>query len=100
MIITCDDLELRNFEPKIRAIYRGGPFSRGAIKMTCLERESGVPTEVFCGFEEFQSPFEVYYCVREALQKLLLHELDECLYIKGVRVWDPHAVEQEVKRLL
>lgn len=38
-------------------------------------------------FSAYADPVEY---VREALQRFVLHELDECLYVDGERRWDPH----------
>lgn len=72
------------------------------VAIETFDRKTGAPTAirltsptVLLGAED-PARF-VAELVRETIRRTFEHELDECLYVDGVRMFDPHAADPEAK---
>lgn len=63
---------------------------RITVAMPCKDRDEGDPIKLFLYFTYDKDYYTEVEAVREALAETMLHEIDECLYVDGDRVFDPH----------
>ena len=72
--------------------FRAPPsgFKRVLIHTEIISRDTGKPMALY-----FSNDFPVgrpdAACIRELLIEAVRHEIEECIFVDGVRVWDPHV---------
>jgi len=72
--------------------FRSPPsgFKRVQIHTEIISRDTGKPMALY-----FSNDFPVgrpdAACIRELLIEAVRHEIEECIFVDGVRVWDPHV---------
>lgn len=86
-------VDLSGFPVPITFRHAGGSVG---VRMPVADRQTGRPREVEVGYvadlEVWSDPERALRSLRGVIQKLLLHELDECLRYDGRLPFDPHGV--------
>lgn len=84
--ITLSPLVLSILEAKLV-----GPNAE--ILTNVLDRETGAPLRItFIDPLRGETPRERLNAIREMLIAIATHEIDECLMVRGERVFDPHKI--------
>jgi hypothetical protein len=85
------------FTVKNVQITRGGDMwgTRPGIKSVQIHaeinsRETGAPMALYFR-NDFPETRPDAACIRELLIEAVRHEIEECIFVDGVRVWDPHV---------
>lgn len=76
-------------------MYGGEKLVTVSVEATVADREVSKPIPLFFSrsmpMDIWKSdPQRQVHFVRDTLRSMLMHELDECLKVDGVRVFDPH----------
>lgn len=95
---TPQGVVVRGLDIKIKDVrveYPDRPESHGhplmlmRVEVSVPHRDTGTPISVSMQRHMLADMGEAN-AVRTLLAELLLHELDECIYVRGERVFDPH----------
>lgn len=88
-------IELKNFPIPLRYWVEEYDYSyRIVIAMPCRDRIMGNSIELFLYYSYGKDYYTEAEAVRTALVETMTHEIDECLYVNGDRVFDPHVPEK------
>lgn len=80
-------IEIRNYPVPLEVFYGGSWVD---VRLLIRDRDTGAEEPIQFRFNpprSFESPAHM---VRDAIAWVLTHELEECLHVDGVRVFDPH----------
>ncbi len=77
---------VKNLVVSAKIKTRSGDFQ---INNGTLAKAGDFKVIVFYG--DFEAGRPDAACIRELLMNALRHELEECIMVDGVRVWDPHV---------
>lgn len=69
------------------------------VWFTTRDRDHGNPMELFLYFSYLKENYTKAQAVRTALIEAMTHEVDECLYVNGDRVFDPHDAQKSSANL-
>lgn len=90
VIGASNDIVLRRFPIPLEVFYGGSWVD---VRIVVLDRDTGSEEPVqfrFTPTRVIASPAEM---IRDAIVWALTHEVEECLLVNGVRVFDPHRRE-------
>lgn len=88
---TMPNVKLKDFPIPLEYWVEEYDYSyRITVAMPCTDRDKGDPIKLFLYFTYDKDYYTEVEAVREALAETMLHEIDECLYVDGDRVFDPH----------
>lgn len=88
-------IELRNFPLGIKYFVEEYDYCyRIQVSFLCADRDDGKPVELFLYYSYGKDQYSKVEAIRTALIESLTHEIDECLFVEGERVFDPHDPEK------
>lgn len=60
------------------------------VAFPTADREDGKPIKLFLYYSYSKDLYSEAEAIRTALVESMIHEIDECLYVAGDRIFDPH----------
>ena len=86
-------IELRNFPLDIEYFIEEYDYVyRITVAFPCTDRDNGKPIKLFLYYSYLKELYSKPEAIRLALNESLAHEIDECLYMDGKRIFDPHTI--------
>lgn len=89
------EVELRNFPVPIEYWVEEYPYcNKVTIAVKTKDRDTGGEMKLYLYFSYDRERYPKVEAIRTALIEAMTHEIDECLYVDGDRIFDPHVPEK------
>lgn len=83
--------ELKPFHVEVVSVtFYPGARKECNVHVRIADRETGQIQNLYAR-ETFPLDYPDAVCAREILIAFMRHEVEECIHVNGVRVWDPHV---------
>lgn len=90
-----DTVELKSFPIPLEYFIEEYDYCyRIQVAFPCTDREDGKPIKLFLYYSYDKEQYSRLEAIRTALIESLTHEIDECLFVNGQRIFDPHDPEK------
>lgn len=90
-----DTIELKGFPIPLQYFVEEFDYCyRIQISFPTADRDNGKPIKLFLYYSYSKDQYTKIEAIRTALIESLTHEVDECLYTEGNRVFDPHDINK------
>jgi hypothetical protein len=92
---TGDLIELKGFPIPLEYFVEEFEYCyRIQIAFPTADRDNGKPIKLFLYYSYGRPQYSKVEAIRTALVEAMTHEIDECLYLNGNRLFDPHDPEK------
>jgi hypothetical protein len=85
------DIELKGFPLNIEYFVEEYEYCyRITVAFPTQDRDEDKPIKLYLYYSYGRPQYTKLEAIRTALIESMTHEIDECLYVEGERVFDPH----------
>jgi hypothetical protein len=90
-----DTIELKGFPVPLEYFVEEFEYCyRIQVAFPTTDRDNGNPIKLYLYYSYGKDYYSRVEAIRTALIESLTHEVDECLYLNGDRIFDPHIPEK------
>jgi hypothetical protein len=95
-----NEIEFRGFPIDMKFLVEEYDYTyRVQVWFTTSDRDYGKPMELFLYFSYLKENYSKAQAIRTALVEAMTHEIEECLYANGDRIFDPHDPQKLIVNL-